>query len=92
MLTRKLAYSLIATQFVSTVAITVLISRTDINTLILLLLQVIITLIILIWFLIDIYRNPNVPNRWVWIVLTLIATGVVMIAYTITYVPNKQPA
>ncbi|MEM8894227.1 MAG: hypothetical protein AAGC88_06600 [Bacteroidota bacterium] len=90
MLTRKLAYTLFAIQFISAIAMTVLISQTDINVISLLLAQVAITLIIMIWFLIDIYLNPNVPNRWVWMILTLIATGIVTIAYTVTYVPKKQ--
>ena len=92
MLNKKLVYTLIVTLFVSAVGTAVLNILTDIHMMALLMLHSLVSFTILVWFLIDIYRNPHVRNRWVWMVLTFIASGVVMIVYTVTYVPEKHAA
>ncbi|MEQ9300868.1 MAG: hypothetical protein RIF33_20005 [Cyclobacteriaceae bacterium] len=88
MLSRKLGYILIAMVTLSSILAVIIIQFYDVEILKLLLALTFVHFVALLVFIIDIYRNSSVPYRWVWIVLMIMAPIIVMIAYTITYIPD----
>lgn len=88
MLSKKIGYILIAMVVLSSILTVIMIQFYDIEILNLLLALTFVHFVAMLVFVIDIYRNLSVPYRWVWIVLMIMAPIVVMIAYTITYIPD----
>lgn len=88
MLTKTLAFILIFCSFVVALIGVAFIEFTEIDTLMILLVLVINQLFVQCWFIMDIYRNKQVPYPWVWILLTFMAPIVIFIIYTIIYVPS----
>jgi hypothetical protein len=90
MLTKKLAIILIAAMVLSSILAVLGSLFYEVDILVVLLLHTMIYTVIIVWFIADIYRNTQVPYRWVWIILTILAPIVLLIAYTITYIPSKS--
>ncbi|GEM_PF-6969122 len=61
----------------------------EISTVSLILTTLILHLIIIVLFVLDISKNQRMPNKWVWMVLIFLAPVIIMIAYTVTYVPSR---
>lgn len=92
MLSKKSGYLLIALAVLSSIltVITIQFYEFDpIDIMMIVLVLAIVHFVVMIVFIVDAYRNGSVQNRWIWIVLMIIAPIVVMIAYTLTYVPDS---
>jgi hypothetical protein len=90
MLTRKLAFILITLIVFSSVMLVAINWFCDVDFLMFLGVYTLVYAVILIWFMVDIYRNTKVPYRWVWILLSIMAPLVIMIAYSIVYIPSTS--
>ena len=87
MLSRKLGYLFIVIVIMSSILCMVAATFYGLDIIAALLIHSTIYFVVLMVFIIDIAKNPSVSLGWVWIILIILAPVVIMIVYTITYLP-----